>query len=172
MMEAGWSARRAARQLGRSDCVVRRYWNQWIREMSFTRRPGSGRLDKPVGEKTVTSALYLLEPYEGNWLKDILDRPLRKLPLTPAHRHLHLGWCHARGNWTAADGNRSSLATNPDLISAVMLTVFMCGDPVVNASILHLLYSDTPLPQLDRNTGHESVTRNSRTTIASSSVKK
>ncbi|GFY26505.1 transposable element Tcb2 transposase [Trichonephila clavipes] len=43
MMEAGWSARRAARQLGRSDCVVRRCWDKWIREMSFTRRPGSGR---------------------------------------------------------------------------------------------------------------------------------
>ncbi|GFX25121.1 transposable element Tcb2 transposase [Trichonephila clavipes] len=43
MMEAGWSARRVAHQLGRSDCVVRRCWDQWIREMSFTRRPGSGR---------------------------------------------------------------------------------------------------------------------------------
>ncbi|GFU17533.1 transposable element Tcb2 transposase [Trichonephila clavipes] len=42
-MEAGWSARRVARQLDRSDCVVRRCWNQWIREISFTRRPGSGR---------------------------------------------------------------------------------------------------------------------------------
>ncbi|GFW18307.1 HTH_Tnp_Tc3_2 domain-containing protein [Trichonephila clavipes] len=43
MMEAGWSARRVARQLGRSDCVVRRCWDQWIQKMSFTRRPGSGR---------------------------------------------------------------------------------------------------------------------------------
>ncbi|GFX46129.1 transposable element Tcb2 transposase [Trichonephila clavipes] len=43
MMEAGWSARRVARQLGRSDCVVRRCWDLWIRKMSFTRRPGSGR---------------------------------------------------------------------------------------------------------------------------------
>ncbi|GFV88615.1 retrovirus-related Pol polyprotein from transposon TNT 1-94 [Trichonephila clavipes] len=42
-MEVGWSARRVARQLGRSDCVVKRCWNQWIREMSFTRRPGSER---------------------------------------------------------------------------------------------------------------------------------
>ncbi|GFW35087.1 uncharacterized protein TNCV_5066531 [Trichonephila clavipes] len=42
MMEAGWSARRVARQLGHSDCVVRRCWDQWIREMSFTRRLGSG----------------------------------------------------------------------------------------------------------------------------------
>ncbi|GFX74923.1 HTH_Tnp_Tc3_2 domain-containing protein [Trichonephila clavipes] len=36
------TARRVARQLGRSDCVVRRCWDQWIREMSFTRRPDSG----------------------------------------------------------------------------------------------------------------------------------
>ncbi|GFV05945.1 retrovirus-related Pol polyprotein from transposon 412 [Trichonephila clavipes] len=42
-MEAGWSARWIARQLCRSDCVVRRCWDQWIREMSFTRRTGSGR---------------------------------------------------------------------------------------------------------------------------------
>ncbi|GFU69732.1 transposable element Tcb2 transposase [Trichonephila clavipes] len=41
-MEAGWSARRVTRQLGRFDCVVRRCWDQWIRKMSFTRRPGSG----------------------------------------------------------------------------------------------------------------------------------
>ncbi|GFX13592.1 uncharacterized protein TNCV_3136651 [Trichonephila clavipes] len=27
-MEAGWSARRVARQLGRSDCVVRKCWDQ------------------------------------------------------------------------------------------------------------------------------------------------
>ncbi|GFU22416.1 uncharacterized protein TNCV_1934471 [Trichonephila clavipes] len=45
-------------------------------------------------------------------------------------------------------GTRSSLATNPDSISAVMTIVFVCGDPVVNASNLPLLYSDTPLPQL------------------------
>ncbi|GFV35815.1 transposable element Tcb2 transposase [Trichonephila clavipes] len=28
--------------------------------------------------------------------------PLRVLPLTPTHRHLHLQWCRARVNWTAA----------------------------------------------------------------------
>ncbi|GFW39085.1 transposable element Tcb2 transposase [Trichonephila clavipes] len=32
MMEAGWSARRVAPQLGHSYCVVRRYWDQWTRE--------------------------------------------------------------------------------------------------------------------------------------------
>ncbi|GFW58566.1 uncharacterized protein TNCV_718661 [Trichonephila clavipes] len=43
MTEAGWSARRVARQLDLSDCVVRRCCEQWIREMSFTQRPCSGR---------------------------------------------------------------------------------------------------------------------------------
>ncbi|GFX40132.1 transposable element Tcb2 transposase [Trichonephila clavipes] len=43
MMEAGWSARRVTRQLRRFDCVLRRCWNQWIREISFMRRPDSGR---------------------------------------------------------------------------------------------------------------------------------
>ncbi|GFX99802.1 transposable element Tcb1 transposase [Trichonephila clavipes] len=43
-MEAGWSTRPVARQLGRSDCVVMRCWDQWMRVMSFKRRPGSGRL--------------------------------------------------------------------------------------------------------------------------------
>ncbi|GFW14002.1 transposable element Tcb1 transposase [Trichonephila clavipes] len=43
MMEADWSAGEVARQLGRSDCVVRRCWDQWIRDMSFIRRPGSER---------------------------------------------------------------------------------------------------------------------------------
>ncbi|GFV83260.1 uncharacterized protein TNCV_1899861 [Trichonephila clavipes] len=42
-MEARWSAKRIARQLGRSDCGVRMCWDLWIREMSFTRRPGSVR---------------------------------------------------------------------------------------------------------------------------------
>ncbi|GFV20218.1 transposable element Tcb2 transposase [Trichonephila clavipes] len=39
MMEAGWST---GCQLGHSDCVVRKCWDQWIREMSFIRIPGSG----------------------------------------------------------------------------------------------------------------------------------
>ncbi|GFU43017.1 transposable element Tcb2 transposase [Trichonephila clavipes] len=56
MMEAGGSARRVARQLSRSDCIVRRCWVQWIREMSFTRRPDSGHLDRQVVEKTTTSS--------------------------------------------------------------------------------------------------------------------
>ncbi|GFX37305.1 transposable element Tcb2 transposase [Trichonephila clavipes] len=55
MMEAKWSARQVYRQLGRSDCVVRRYWDQWIREMSFHEDQTNDALDRPVVEKTTTS---------------------------------------------------------------------------------------------------------------------
>ncbi|GFX45574.1 transposable element Tcb2 transposase [Trichonephila clavipes] len=84
-MEAGWSARRVASQLGHSDCVVRSCWDLWIREMSFTRRPGSGRSRQisrredrhivrnarvqPTASSTTIQGL--LEPYEGAWLNDI-----------------------------------------------------------------------------------------------------
>ncbi|GFW32208.1 transposable element Tcb2 transposase [Trichonephila clavipes] len=54
-MEAGWSARRVACQLGCSDCVVMRCWDQWIREMSFTRRSGSGRPRQTSREKDAPS---------------------------------------------------------------------------------------------------------------------
>ncbi|GFX73570.1 transposable element Tcb2 transposase [Trichonephila clavipes] len=123
-MEAGWSARRVARQLVRSDCVVRRCWDQWIREMSFTRRPGSGRPRltsrredshivrnarvQPTASgtgSTFTRGLRtirrrLAEGHLGSW------RPLRVLLLTPTHRRLRLEWCHALGNWTAAEWNQ------------------------------------------------------------------
>ncbi|GFX36618.1 zinc finger MYM-type protein 6 [Trichonephila clavipes] len=35
-----------------------------------------------------------------------LRRPLRVLSLTPTHRRIRMGWCRARGNWTAAKGNQ------------------------------------------------------------------
>ncbi|GFX66846.1 HTH_Tnp_Tc3_2 domain-containing protein [Trichonephila clavipes] len=75
--------------------------------------------------------------------------PLHVLPLTPTHRRLLL-WSDAAHEETGLqrNGTRSSLAMNPDSISAVTTIVFVCGDPVRNATILRLLYSVTPLPQL------------------------
>ncbi|GFX80029.1 transposable element Tcb2 transposase [Trichonephila clavipes] len=70
MMETGWSARRVTRQLGHSDCVVRRRWDRWVREISFTKGPGSGHPQQ-----------------------------------TSRREDCHI-WCHARGNWTAAEWNQ------------------------------------------------------------------
>ncbi|GFX74155.1 transposable element Tcb2 transposase [Trichonephila clavipes] len=131
-MEAGWSARRVARQLGRSDCDVRRCWDQWIREMSFTRRKGSGHprqtshqedchiVRNACVQPTASSAAIqaqvapsLKAPVSSRTIRRRLVeghlgslRPSRVLPLTPANRCLRLEWCHARGNWTAAKWNQ------------------------------------------------------------------
>ncbi|GFX43469.1 transposable element Tcb2 transposase [Trichonephila clavipes] len=136
-MEAGWSARQVARQLGSSDCIVRRCWDQWIREMSFTRRPyNQDTLNRPVVEKTTTSGPLSSRTIRRRLAEGHLGsrRPLRVLSLTPTHGCLRLEWCRARGNWSAAIGTRSSLATNPDSISAVKTIVFVCGDPVPDRS--------------------------------------
>ncbi|GFT17772.1 transposable element Tcb2 transposase [Trichonephila clavipes] len=115
-MEAGWSARRVARQYGHSDCVVRRCWDQWIREMSFTRRPGLGRprqtsrredhhiVRNARVQPSASSAVILAQlafslgtlvssrAIRRRLAKGHLGsrRPLHELPLTPNHRCLHL----------------------------------------------------------------------------------
>ncbi|GFV18756.1 uncharacterized protein TNCV_4756431 [Trichonephila clavipes] len=97
MMEAGWSAGRVACQLGHSDCVEKSCWDQWIREMSFTRKPVSGqsrqtscredhdivknaRVQPTASLATIQAQvapsmghLCLFEPYDGDWLKEIWD---------------------------------------------------------------------------------------------------
>ncbi|GFU16085.1 transposable element Tcb2 transposase [Trichonephila clavipes] len=80
MMEAGSSARRVARQLGRSDCVV------------------EPSLEAPVSSRTIRRCLA--EGHLGS------QRPLHVLPLTPTHRRLRLMWRPTRENWTAADWNQ------------------------------------------------------------------
>ncbi|GFV29371.1 HTH_Tnp_Tc3_2 domain-containing protein [Trichonephila clavipes] len=95
-------------------------------------------LGAPMSSRTIRRCLA-----EGHLIS---RHPLRVLPLTPTHRRLRLEWCEETG--LQRNGTRSSLATNPDSITAVMTIVFACGDPVVNTSILSSLYCNTPLPQL------------------------
>ncbi|GFX18285.1 HTH_Tnp_Tc3_2 domain-containing protein [Trichonephila clavipes] len=142
--------------------------------MSFTRRPSSGRSRQTSRQAdhyivrnahvqpTVSSAAIQAQvasslgpPVSSRTIGRCLAEghlgsrcPLRVLPSKPTHRRLRLEWCCSRGNWTAAEWNQVVLATSPNSISAVITIVFVCGDPVVNASILPLLYSDTPLLQL------------------------
>ncbi|GFV53150.1 transposable element Tcb2 transposase [Trichonephila clavipes] len=101
MMEAGWSARRVAHHLGCSDCVVK-----WIRDMSFTRRPGSGRLrqtscredDHIVRNARVQPTASHRPPSRHRIAVPITCAVLDTHPSTPP-----LEWCHARGNWTGAE---------------------------------------------------------------------
>ncbi|GFU25191.1 transposable element Tcb2 transposase [Trichonephila clavipes] len=131
-MEAEESARRVARQLGHYDCVMRRCWKQWIREMSFIRRPGSGhprqisRREDPYivrnasVQPTALSATIQAQvapslgvPVSSRTIQRRLaerylgSRPLlRVLSLTLTHRRLRLEWCRARRNWTAGEWNQ------------------------------------------------------------------
>ncbi|GFT63859.1 uncharacterized protein TNCV_44201 [Trichonephila clavipes] len=50
MKTAGWSTRRVAGQVDRSECVVRNCWEQWTRE-THARKTGSGRPGRPRGER-------------------------------------------------------------------------------------------------------------------------
>ncbi|GFV90215.1 uncharacterized protein TNCV_4379311 [Trichonephila clavipes] len=43
---AGWSKRRVAGQVDRSECVVRNCWEQWTRECTHARKTGSGAIRK------------------------------------------------------------------------------------------------------------------------------
>ncbi|GFY19215.1 HTH_Tnp_Tc3_2 domain-containing protein [Trichonephila clavipes] len=115
MREAGRSARRVARQLGRSDCVVRRCWDQWIQVMPFTQRPGSGHPRQTIRreDRHICAALdaHPLTPPFG---------------VVPCTRKLD-------SNGIENQVVFSDARANPDSISAVMTVEFVCGDPLVNA---------------------------------------
>ncbi|GFV09785.1 uncharacterized protein TNCV_2598401 [Trichonephila clavipes] len=46
METAGWSTRRVAGQVDRSECAVRNCWEQWTREGTHARKTGSGATRK------------------------------------------------------------------------------------------------------------------------------
>ncbi|GFW21582.1 HTH_Tnp_Tc3_2 domain-containing protein [Trichonephila clavipes] len=121
--------------------IVRNARVQPTASLDAIQAPVAPSLEAPVSSLTIRRRLA--EGHLG------LRRPLRVLPLMPPSIDASI-WSGAMHKETGLQWNRtkSSLATNPDSISVVMTIVFVCGDPGVNASILHLLYSDTPLPQL------------------------
>ncbi|GFS77006.1 uncharacterized protein TNCV_3756551 [Trichonephila clavipes] len=52
MKTAGWSTRRVAGQVNRSECAVRNCWEQWIREDTHARKTWSlERPERPRGER-------------------------------------------------------------------------------------------------------------------------
>ncbi|GFX79388.1 transposable element Tcb1 transposase [Trichonephila clavipes] len=49
MKTAGWSTRRVAGQVDRSECAVRNCWEQWTREVTHARKTGSGATRQKAG---------------------------------------------------------------------------------------------------------------------------
>ncbi|GFV51335.1 transposable element Tcb1 transposase [Trichonephila clavipes] len=125
MKTAGWSTRRVAGQVDRSECAVRNCWEQWTREGTHVRKTGSGAtrkitrrenrrivrqvlVDPTVTRSTIRANVGVaIVPQtisrhlaEAN-LKS--KRPFRALPLIPEHRKLRLQWCQARSMWNVTD---------------------------------------------------------------------
>ncbi|GFX18414.1 transposable element Tc1 transposase [Trichonephila clavipes] len=125
MKTAGWSTRRVAGQVDRSECAVRNCWEQWTREGTHARKTGSGATRKTTRREdrrivrqelvgpTVTRStmradvgVAIVPQTISRHLAEVnlkSKRPFRALPLTPEHRQLRLQWCQARSMWNVTD---------------------------------------------------------------------
>ncbi|GFX03591.1 HTH_Tnp_Tc3_2 domain-containing protein [Trichonephila clavipes] len=58
MKETGWTNRRIARHMGRSDAAIRRCWQRWVDNGKFQRRPSAtaDRKDRLIVRSAVCSA--------------------------------------------------------------------------------------------------------------------
>ncbi|GFX64106.1 transposable element Tcb2 transposase [Trichonephila clavipes] len=132
LREAGWSNRRIGRDLGRSDMVVARCWQQWITEGRVYRRGGSGRprntndredrAIRRVATSAPTTSLASIQrhlppsrlpvPSRETIRRRLTEvglrsrRPLRRLPLTLHHRQCRLDFCRPRATWSVTDWRR------------------------------------------------------------------
>ncbi|GFY06661.1 HTH_Tnp_Tc3_2 domain-containing protein [Trichonephila clavipes] len=111
---AGWSTRRVAGQVDRSECAVRNCWEQCPREGTHARKTASGAIRKSTRREdrmivrqalvdpTVTRST-IREDVGVSIVPQIISRHLaeanlkskrsfRALHLTPEHRQLRLQW--------------------------------------------------------------------------------
>ncbi|GFW54559.1 transposable element Tc1 transposase [Trichonephila clavipes] len=125
MKIAGWSPRRVADQVDRSECAVRNCWEQWTREGSHARKTGSGatrkstrREDRRIMRQALVDPTVTHSTIRANVGVAIVPQtisrhlakanlkfkhPFRALPLTPERRQLRLQWCQARSMWNVTD---------------------------------------------------------------------
>ncbi|GFY02085.1 uncharacterized protein TNCV_5099461 [Trichonephila clavipes] len=125
MKTAGWSTRRVAGQVDRSECTVRNCWELWTREGTHARKTGSGATRKTTrreDRRIVRQALVDPTVTRSKIRADVgvaivpqtISRhlaeanlkskcPFRALPLTPEHQQLRLQWCQARLMWNVTD---------------------------------------------------------------------
>ncbi|GFX10158.1 transposable element Tcb2 transposase [Trichonephila clavipes] len=99
MKTAGWSTRRVAGQVDRSEKTTRREDRRIVRQalVDPTVTRSTIRADAGVAIVPKTISRHLAEAN----LKS--KRPFRALPLTPEHRQLRLQWCQARSMWNVTD---------------------------------------------------------------------
>ncbi|GFW85141.1 transposable element Tcb1 transposase [Trichonephila clavipes] len=115
MKTAGWSTRRVAGQVDRSECAIRNCWDQGTREGTHARKTWSGAtrkttrredrrivrqalVDPAVTRSTIradVSVAIIPQTISRHLTEENLKskQPFRALPLTPEHRQLRLQWC-------------------------------------------------------------------------------
>ncbi|GFW05273.1 transposable element Tc1 transposase [Trichonephila clavipes] len=125
MKTAGWSTRRVAGQVDRSECAVGNCWEQWTRKGNHSQKTGPGATRKTTrreDRRIVRQALVDPTVTRSTIRADVgvaivpqtisrhlaeanlkFKRPFRALPLTPEHRQLRLQWCQARSMWNVTD---------------------------------------------------------------------
>ncbi|GFU59042.1 transposable element Tc1 transposase [Trichonephila clavipes] len=125
MKTAGWSTRRVAGQVDRSECAVRNCRGQWTREGTYAPKTGSGAtrkttrrddrrivrqalVDPTVTRSTIRAdvGVAIVQQTISRHLSEAnlkSKRPFRALPLTPDRRQLRLQWCQARSMWNVTD---------------------------------------------------------------------
>ncbi|GFS79223.1 transposable element Tcb2 transposase [Trichonephila clavipes] len=105
MKTAGWSTRRAAHQMDRSECAKttrredQRIVRQALADPTVTRSTIRADVGVAIVPQTISGHLA-----EAN-LKS--KRPFRALPLKPEHRQLRLQWSQDRSMWNATDWQKT-----------------------------------------------------------------
>ncbi|GFX65317.1 transposable element Tcb2 transposase [Trichonephila clavipes] len=99
MKPAGWSTRRVAGQVDRSEKTTMREDRRIVRQafVEPTVIHSMIRADISVAIVPQTISSHLAEANVES------KRPFRGLPLTPEHRQLRLQWCQARSMWNVTD---------------------------------------------------------------------
>ncbi|GFX59763.1 transposable element Tcb1 transposase [Trichonephila clavipes] len=125
MKTAGWSTRRVAGQVDRSECAVRNCWEQWTREGTHVRKTGSratrkttrredrrivrqALVDPTVTRSTIRAdvGVAIVPQTISRHLAELNHKSkhsFRALPLTPEYGQLRLQWCQARSMWNVTD---------------------------------------------------------------------
>ncbi|GFV69636.1 transposable element Tcb1 transposase [Trichonephila clavipes] len=147
----GWSTRRVADQVDRSECVVRNCWEQCTRKGTHARKTGSGAtrkttrredrrivrqalVDPTVTRSTIRADVGVAivpQTISRNLAEANLKskRLFRALPLTPEHRQLRLQWCQARSMWNVTDWQKVVFSDESRFILGIddnLLRVWRC----------------------------------------------
>ncbi|GFU56068.1 transposable element Tc1 transposase [Trichonephila clavipes] len=138
MKTTGLLTHRVAGQVDCSECAVRNCWEQWTREGTHARKPGTGATRKTTRKEdrrivrqalvdpTVTRSTIranvgvaiVTQSISRHLAEATLKskRPFRALPLTSEHRQVRLQWCQARSMWNVTDWQKVVFSDEPRFV--------------------------------------------------------